>query len=177
MALTFPDWWHGGYPDRELVVMDALQLVLDLVDVLDEHGNPVLDEHGDPVRPLACTWLPDNFADRLPIVRVHRGGGATSGSSKQDPANVQVATIGRTREEAWALAEYCRQWLLSFERGGSVPRADGTTTLIDCIEEFTGPQQMPEILPDARLVPLTYRVVCRMPNPRPDYAKVRESLT
>lgn len=176
MSLAFPPWWVGGFPDREEVVMDALQPILDLVDVLDADGEPLLDG-GLPRRPLACTWLPDDFASRLPLVRVYRGGGAAESVALKDPANVQVATIGRTRAESWELAEYCRQWLLSFARGGTVHRADGSTTLVDCIEEFIGPQQLPELSPDSRLVPLTYRVVCRMPSPRVDYAKVRESLT
>ncbi|MFD4442521.1 hypothetical protein ACFWPK_22400 [Nocardia sp. NPDC058519] len=176
MSLEFPAIWEGGFPDREEVVMDLLQPFLDLVGVLDANGDPILDG-GVPRRPMACTWLPDDFVSRLPLVRVYRGGGAAESVAMKDPANVQVATIGRTRSESWELAEYCRQWMLSFSRGGSVARADGSTTLIDCIEEFIGPQQLPELSPDSRLVPLTYRVVCRMPSPRPDYAKVRESLT
>lgn len=176
MSLVFPDWHTGGFPDRELVVMDALQPVLDLVEVRDAAGNVILDD-GQPRRPLACTWLPDDFASRLPLVRVYRGGGAAEASTMKDPANVQVATIGATRADSWQLAEYCRQWLLSYAKGGTVTHPDGSKTLIDCVEEWIGPQQLPELNPDSRLVPLTYRVVCRPPSPRVDYAKVRESLS
>ncbi|MGW2666220.1 phage tail termination protein [Nocardia tengchongensis] len=176
MTLHFPAWYQGGFPDRELVVIDALKPILDTVDVLDKDGNPILDA-GQPRRPLPCGWLPEGYGSRLPIVRVFRGGGAANDGVMVDPASVQVATIAETRAESWELAEYCRQWLLSFSRGGTVHRADGSKTLVDCIEELVGPQLMPELNPDYRMVPLTYRVVCRMPSPRPNYAKVRETLS
>lgn len=176
MSLHFPDWWHGGFPDRELVVLDALQPVLNLVDVRDRNGDPVLDG-SEPRRPLACTWLPADYAARLPLVRVFRGGGAADADVMRDPAAVQVAVIADTRAESWALMEMCRQWLLSFRRGGTVLRADGSKTLIDSVEELVGPQQFPELSPEERLVQLNFRVVCRKLRGLPDYAKVRESLS
>ncbi|MEU2013108.1 hypothetical protein [Nocardia sp. NPDC019302] len=175
MTLELPDWYEGGFPDRELVVMDALQPVLDLVDVLDADGNQVFDGP-DPRRPLACTWLPADYSNHLPVVRVFRGGGAADADVMRDPAAVQVAVIADTRAESWELLEFCRQWLLSFNRGGLVARADGSRTLIDCIEELVGPQQLPELNPDKRLVQLNFRVVCRKPKGLPDYQKIRESL-
>lgn len=156
--------------------MDALQPVLDTVDVLDGAGNPVLDG-GVPRRPKAYTWLPDDYAQKLPLVRVYRGGGAADSGVLRDPASVQVACIADTRAESWELIEFCRMWLLSFARGGTVTREDGSKTLIDTVEELVGPQLVPELNPDKRLVPLTFRVVCRIPRGFPDYAKVRESLS
>lgn len=176
MTLHFPSWWQGGFPDRELVVMDALQPILNLVDVLDGNGDPILDD-GQPRRPQAVAALPSDYASRLPFVRVFRGGGAANVGIMADPAAVQVACIAETRAQSWELAEFCRQYLLSFSRGGTVARAGGGETLIDCVEELIGPQLMPELNPDLRLVPLTYRVVCRKPRSLPDYAKVRESLS
>lgn len=176
MSLGFPTWWKGGFPDRELVVMDALQPILDLVDVLDKDGNPVLDG-GQPRRPLACTWLPDDYLNRLPLVRIFRGGGAADVTTMVDPATVQVAVIADTRAESWALLELCRQWLLGFKDGGTVVRADGSKTLIDRVEELIGPQQFPEMSPEKRLTQLNFRVICRKPRSLPDYAKVRESLS
>ncbi|MBF6374458.1 phage tail termination protein [Nocardia farcinica] len=174
MSLQFPDWYQGGFPDRELVVMDMLQPVLDTVDVLDRDGNPIFD---GPVqrRPFACTFLPQDYGDRLPIVRVFRGGGAADSGTMRDPAMVQVAVIADSREESWQLLEFCRQWLLSYS-GGTVTRADGSKTLIDCVEELVGPAQIPELNPDKRLAQLNFRVTCRKPRGLPDYQKVRESL-
>ncbi|AHH20854.1 hypothetical protein NONO_c60780 [Nocardia nova SH22a] len=174
-SLRFPDWWRGGFPDRELVVMDALQPVLNVIDVLDDDGNQVYD-NGVARRPLACTWLPANYRDVLPVIRVYRGGGAADTGALADPASVQVAAIAATRAASWELMEYCRQWLLSYQSGGTVYRADGTSTLIDSVAEMVGPQQIPELNPDDRMVPLTFRVVCRRPRGLPDYQKVREGL-
>ncbi|WP_405490479.1 hypothetical protein [Nocardia sp. NBC_00511] len=176
MSLRFPDWWEGGFPDRELVVLDALQPILDLVDVLDQNGDPVLD-NGQPRRPLACTWLPAKYTERLPLVRIFRGGGAADVTKMVDPAAVQVAVIAETRTDSWALMELCRQWLLSFKNGGTVIRADSSKTFIDSVEELVGPQQFPELSPEERLVQLNFRVVCRPSRPRTDYAKTRESLS
>lgn len=175
MSLRLPGWYAGGFPDRELVVMDALQPVLDLIDVLDGNGDPIHDG-STPRRPQAVAWLPPDYADRLPLVRVFRGGGAADAGVMADPASVQVAAIANTRAESWELLEFCRQWLLSFYRGGTVTRADSSKTLVDCIEELVGPQLVPELNPDKRLVPLTFRVTCRKPRGLPDYQKVRESL-
>lgn len=176
MTLQLPVWWAGGFPDRELVVMDALQPILNLVGVEDVAGNPILDG-GQPRRPLACTWLPDDYLSLLPLVRIFRGGGAADSTAMVDPAAVQVAVIAETRTESWALMELCRQWLLSFKNGGTVHRPDGSKTLIDTVEELVGPQQFPDLSPEKRLVQLNFRVVCRKPRGLPDYAKVRESLS
>lgn len=175
MSLGFPAWYQGGFPDRELVVLDILQPVLDTVDVFDRAGSQVFDGV-NPRRPFACAWLPDNYLEHLPLVRVFRGGGAADADIMRDPAAVQVAVIADTRQESWELLEFCRQWLLSYHRGGKVLRADASTTLVDCIEELVGPQQLPELSLDKRLVQLNFRVVCRKPKGLPDYQKIRETL-
>lgn len=175
MSLVLPAWYEGGFPDRELVVMDILQPVLDLIEI--RSGGVQVFDGATPRRPLACTWLPLDYAQRLPVLRVYRGGGAADVGIMRDPASVQVAAIGDTRAESWELIEFCRQWLLSYAHGGTVVRADNSKTVVDCIEELVGPQQVPELNPDKRLVPLTFRVPCRKPRGLPDYAKIRESLS
>lgn len=170
MSLQLPDWYEGGFPDRELVVMDMLAPVLDLVVVLDGNGQPTQR------KPLACTFLPEGYGDLLPIVRVHRGGGAADSDTMRDGANVQVAVIADTRADSWKLLELCRQWMLSYSRGGTVIRADSSKTLIDRVEELVGPQQILELNPDKRLAQLNFRVTCRKPRGLPDYQKIREAL-
>lgn len=158
--IALPEWYEGGFPDREHVVMDLLQPFLDLV-------TP---------RVQAVSWLPDKYGDHLPIVRVYRGGGGTDGEGSADNAAIQIAVIGRSRKESWALMEYCRQVMLSYDHGGAVLREDGSTTEVDSISEMVGPQQIPELNPDFRLVQLTFRVPCRRPKSTPDYARIREAL-
>lgn len=175
MTLTFPDWWQGGFPDREKVVEDALAPILATVDVFDDTGAQIFDGP-NPRRPITCTFLPKNYSDMLPVIRLYRGGGAADAGVLRDPASVQVAVIASTREESWALMEYCRQWLLSYTRGGTVVRADDSRTVVDTVEELVGPQVVPELNPDNRMVPLTFRVVCRKPRGLPDYQLVRESI-
>jgi hypothetical protein len=160
MSITFPDWWKGGFPDRELVVMDLLQPYLNM---LSPQG-------------LACSWLPEDYGKKLPIVRVYRGGGSENYEIRSDPANVQLGVIGATRADSWAVVEYCRQIMLSYRHGGRVTREDGSTTIVQSIEEMTGPQQLPELSPDYRLVPITFQVNCKWPSGLPDYARVREDL-
>ena len=161
--IVFPAWYRGGFPDRELVVMDLLAPFLGLL--ADESG---------PRPGLACSWLPADYGDHLPIVRVYRVGG--SADDGVDVAAVQLGVIGADRAESWAVAEFCRQIMLSFTDGGTVARADGTATLVDSITEMAGPVQLPELNPDFRLVPVTFAVICRRPRGTPDYRTVRESL-
>lgn len=160
--ITFPDWWEGGFPDAELVVIDLVQHYLDL---LTPQGR-------------AVTWLTDNHADLVdsgvPIVRVYRGG--TGADGLFDPAAVQLGVIAATRADSWQVLEYLRQVMLSFEHGGGVRREDDSITMVQSIEEMVGPQQLPELNPDHRLVPATFRVLFRYPRDKPDYARIRESL-
>jgi hypothetical protein len=176
VSLGFPSWYKGGFPDREKVVEDILTPVLNTIEVFDVSGNLVVD-NGVARRPKVYTRLPKDYTEKLPVVRLFRGGGAADMGVLSDPASVQVATIADTRADSWDLMEFCRMWLLSFERGGSVRRADGSITAVKCIEELVGPQLLPELRIDDRLVPLTFRVDCRLPRGLPDYAKVRESLS
>lgn len=160
--ITFPDWWEGGFPDAELVALDLAQKYLDL---LTPHG-------------LACTWLPDDVNELIEagvvVVRVYRGGLGADGL--WDSSATQLGVIAATRRDSWEVMEYLRQILRSFEHGGPVRRQDGSITMVACIEEIVGPQQLQELNPDDRLVPATFRLDFRYPRDKPDYRVVRESL-
>ncbi|MFC9892112.1 hypothetical protein ACFVMC_00320 [Nocardia sp. NPDC127579] len=160
--ITFPDWYAGGFPDREEVVMDLIQRYLDL---LTPTG-------------LAVTWIPDDIealiAEGRAVVRVYRGGLGAEGIF--DAANVQLGVITGKRADSWAVMEYLRQMMLSYCHGGPVRRADGSITQISYVEEVIGPQQLADFDFDNRLVPATFRVECRLPTTIPDYTRIRESL-
>lgn len=160
--ITFPGWYEGGFPDTELLVLDLVQRFLD---ELDPAGQ-------------AVTYLPANYAEIVesgtPLVRVYRGGMASR--DLFDPAAVQLGVIAASRADSWAVMEYLRQVLLSFDHGGPVKREDGSVSMIDSISEVVGPQQLPELNPDLRLVPATFRVVTRRPRELPDYTRIRAGL-
>ncbi|WP_280454778.1 hypothetical protein [Nocardia brasiliensis] len=162
MSVQFPDFYEGGWPDRELLMCDLTQRWLDL---LTPAG-------------AAYTWLPDDLETQLDagrvLVRIHRGGLGTEGL--YDAAAVQVVTIAATRADSWAVMEYLRQMILSYEHGGAVRREDGTISHISFVEELVGPQQIFELDLDERMVPATFRIECRLPTTTPDYARIRESL-
>lgn len=114
-----------------------------------------------------CTWLPVDTDTRIAagkvLIRVYRGG--LSAGNIIDAGAVQVAVIAQTRADAWAALEYIRQILRTYERGGTVPRLDGSKTLITHIREMTGPQELPELNPDDRLVPATFAIETRRTIP------------
>lgn len=161
--IVFPDWYEGGFPDAELVMLDLVQAFLDMLTPAGE----------------AVSWLTDDHTEKVnagtPVVRVYRGGTAADGLF--DPAAVQLATIAANRADSWAVMEYLRQVMRSYEHGGAVRREDGSYTMIQSVTEVVGPQQLPELNPDHRLVPATFRPVFRAPRDLPDYARVRESLS
>ncbi|MEV0367509.1 phage tail termination protein [Nocardia fusca] len=160
--IAFPDWWEGGYPDAELVVLDLAQTYLDMLTPAGMAVSYLTADH---------TELVDSGT---PVVRVYRGG--TAENRLFDPAAVQLGVIARTRRDSWEVLEYLRQVLRSFKSGGAVRREDGSLTMIQSVSEIVGPQQLPELNPDHRLVPATFRVTFRYPRDMPDYAAIRESL-
>lgn len=160
--IVYPDWYEGGYPDRELVTLDLLQRFLDL---LTPQG-------------LAVTRLPDDLEQLLAagrvVAHVYRGGLGEDGL--YDAAAVQIGVLAATRADSWEALEYLRQMVLSYRRGGPVRRADGSITEIASTGEMVGPQQLDDFNPDNRLVPATFLIECRRPRNLPDYAAIRESL-
>lgn len=157
MAATPPAWYQGGYPDREALVIGILQ--------------PRLDEWtGTSIR--AVSWLPDNaYASTDPIVRVYRTGGGVQGDAARDQAVVQVAVLSPSRALSWAVMEFCRQILLAYDRLPAAKRSG-----VDVAEEVIGPQQIPDLNPEGRLVTTSWRIGCRIPRNTPDYAQVIEGL-
>lgn len=167
MTITTPGWYRGGFPERTMVTINLLQPFLSLTAPAG----------------IAVSWLPSDYDDVITAsggyyVRVFRAGGGATPHPIFDPAAVQVAVIGESIEDSWAMLEYCRQMLLSYEFGGTVYNADGSFFAeVQCIEEMVGPVEFPEMNPDLRLVPATFHIDCRRPRGLPDYRVIRESLT
>jgi len=163
VSIVFPDWYAGGWSDRELLMLDLTQRWLD---ELTPTG-------------VSCTWIPDDIetllAEGRVVARVHRGGLGADGIV--DAAAIQVAVITASRADSWAAMEYLRQMILSYTHGGPVRREDGSISLISFVEEINGPQQIEEMdLDDERIVPATFRIESKLPDTVPDYARIRESL-
>lgn len=120
---------------------------------------------------VLCTWLPDDTVAQIEaggvIIRIYRGGLGADGLF--DPAAVQVGVIAKTHRDASTGLEYSRQILRAYS-GGAVKHPDGSFTAILKVQEMQGPQQMPEMNPDDRLVNATFNVECRLPRDIPDYA-------
>jgi len=177
--IVFPEWWKGGYPDREKLCQYAVRPFTDLLDVYtldpDDPDQPVQVMNADdtPRRPYLCSWLPSNYLDRLPVVRFYRGGGAVDEGKLKDPASVQIGVVGATRDDSVTLLEYTRQILLALPRsGGAVKCPDGSWSSVLDVYEIDGPELIPEVDPDARLVVHTLGVDCRMPRDVPDYGPI-----
>jgi hypothetical protein len=154
-VIAFPEWYLPGFPDQEILVMDWLQPLFDLC---------------DPA-PYACTSLPDDLHERIgagqAVVRVYRGGGpGVDSAGVLDHGLIQLGGIARTRAEAWAVIGFCIDMILAANRGFDIKLS----------AQKIGPQQIPELNPDSRLVSVAVEVVTRKSRTVPDYARLLEQL-
>ena len=117
-------------------------------------------------------WLPENAYQSVdPMVRVYRTGGGVQGDTHRDMAIVQVAVLSPSRADSWAVMEFCRQVLLAYDKLPAAKRSG-----IDSVAEVVGPQQIPDLNPEGRLVTTTWQIGCRVPRGTPDYAQIIENL-
>ncbi|MFE2998666.1 hypothetical protein ACFXG4_27145 [Nocardia sp. NPDC059246] len=170
MSLTFPGWYVGGWPVREDVVQAWLTPLLATVSVYDSTGAQILNPDNSPRRPTTCSWLPANYSADLPLVAVYGSGGVAPGlSTVLDPQSVLIGAIGNTRDDSWALLEFCVQMLLTLPRVGGVKMPDGSHVQVTSVERTLAPELRPDVNPDNRLVIATLKVDCRLPRSVPDY--------
>ncbi|WP_439896633.1 phage tail termination protein [Mycobacterium malmoense] len=153
--ITYPSWWKGGYPDIE-VVLDTL------------FESPQVGLGGVQV----VNWLPpaNTYESVLSsgqgYLRTYRTGGKINYDQKRDEPRAQIAALTRSRDASWELIEFVRQILDAFQKGGVVP---GTTTSIELAGEVVGPQLIPELIQDDRLVPVTFEFHVPKPKGLPNY--------
>lgn len=103
--------------------------------------------------PIAPTVTSTPNPIEPPVIRVQRIGGSDDGVS--DFPRIEVAAYGADRQQAWALAEQCRQAILAS------PRTVVGGQLVDNARTDTPAQQVPYDQPDVRRVVALYRLTWR----------------
>ncbi|TQK29379.1 hypothetical protein [Arthrobacter sp. SLBN-53] len=139
MSITFPDWWQGGYPNIENLLKGFLAPRL-----------------GPDIEPTYWLPPPDKYQAHLQAgkgyLRIYRTGGRINREQKRDEPKVQFAALTPSRDDSWELCEIIRQIGEEFDKAAVVP---GTPHQLHCTGEVIGPQLIPELLQDSRLVPVT----------------------
>lgn len=159
MSITTPGWYTGGYPDIEKLVRTFFQPMLPNVSVVSWFPKPSVYE--------------DVLKNSEGFLRCYRTGGKVNRDQKRDEPKVQFAALTRSRDDSWELIEFVRQTLEAFGDGnGSFKTVPGTQTLLGCPGEVVGPQLIPELLQDDRLVPVTFELW----TPKPDGLKYSQAL-
>lgn len=154
--IDFPDWYDGGFDDLELVV------------------KCLFEKHFDGCSPAipVYAWLPDTWRDSLPLVCLARVPGAVTEDDQFDTGEVQVFCMADSRSDAWAIAEFVRQIMGAYRKGGMVD-VGAYRANVKCIERSEGPQlSMEEDALSERTVPLSFRVTTRRRSSLPDYERV-----
>lgn len=165
--LALPEWFEGGYFDAEDLVCNYLQWLL-----------------GDSV--YVCTWMPPGHYELTPgqpvggtqpTLRVWRQPGKADPESRRDEALIQIAAITATRKESWQLIDFVRRMMDDeVVVGFPIKLSDGSTSQIDRIEEWMGPQLVPERYVDEKFIPVTFKLGIRERGGLPRYRKVLNSL-
>lgn len=166
--ISFPALYEGGCVDVEVLIRDVFTVP----------GNgAAAGLTGVTVVP----WLPKREAMDAALaagdgfLRAQRVGGTANLDTAQwsDRTRVSIAAVTGTRAMSWQLIEYVRQMLYAYREGGTVHRADSSTTFMTVPGEIVGPQLIPEQFMDERLVPVLFEIHTDRPRGLPDY---RESL-
>lgn len=103
-------------------------------------------------------WLNQGNA----YLRAYRMGGGFNHTERRDEPRVALAALTRSRDTSWYLIEFVRQVLNGYQSGGTVDGAPGVTLWM--AGEVVGPQQIPEIIEDDRLVQITVGLQTRLPG-------------
>jgi hypothetical protein len=152
-GLYFPPWYQGGNPDAEILMQLLFQPMLGTTQIPDASGNlawsPTYVVSWLPVPAVYDPWLNDGYA----YLRAYRMGGPYNFDQNRDEPRVALAALTRSRDTSWYLMEFVRQVLNGYESGGTVEGAPGVT--LTMAGEVVGPQQIPELIQDDRLVQIT----------------------
>lgn len=102
------------------------------------------------------------------ILFIARGGGA--GDIRKDQAAMQVAAITNSPTESQALIRFIRDVLVCVEDPIEVELEDGDVVTITAVSEMTGPEEIPGLEYDERIVPATFLFTFDNPLSTPDYS-------
>jgi len=151
MSLSLPPWYQGGFVDIE-------ELICDLFSWLLGSSIPVV------------TWLiEDYYENPRPVIRVYRAGGSVVDGRPFDNAVVQIGVLSQSRKDSWELIGFVRHVMAACSGGLKVPRANGTFTQINSVEEWAGPVQALDEYVDDKFVSVNYKILVREPRVSPDY--------
>lgn len=143
MSFNLPDWWtqsrDGQYPNIENLLKTFLAGRLG-PDVEATYWLPPPDVYGP------------HLAAGKAYLRIYRTGGRINREQKRDEPRVQIAALTQSRDDSWDLIGLVRDIGEAFENATVVP---GTIHKLQCTGEVVGPQMLPELLRDDRLVPIT----------------------
>lgn len=160
MTIGFPDWWQigrGGYPNIQKLTRQVFSGLLTNVEV--------------------TSWFPepDVYNAHLEAgggyLRTYRTGGRINRGERRDEPKVQFAALTRSSDDSWELIEFVRQ-VLEEGYGEAMAVVPGTIYQLFAAGEVVGPQLIPELIADDRLVPITYELHAKRPKGLPNYRQL-----
>lgn len=173
MSLAYPTWWRGGRWDVDRLLRDLFTY---------QQNGAAQELSGVQVEPWN-TWMKIDPTTRAAFLDagnayllVHRMGGHVS-RRKEQWVDVSITTIGaltQSRDQSTELMAYVTDVLVEFDEGGDIERetphrSGATTTFMTVPGEVVGPQLLPEIIGDDRLVPATWELHVDRPRGLPNY--------
>lgn len=160
MTIGFPDWWTvgaGGYPNVQKLTRAVFNGLLTNVDVL--------------------SWFPepDKYEAQLAAgggyLRTYRTGGRIDLGEGKDCSKVQFGALTRNSDDSWELIEFVRQ-VLEEGYGRAMAVVPGTIYSLFSAGEVAGPQLIPDLIADDRLVTVTYELHTKRPKGLPNYRQL-----
>lgn len=143
----YPDWYHGGFPDVEAILVELFSKLLTGVNVV--------------------RFLEQDYVARLQsgeaFLRIARTSGHINGDQLRDQARVQTAALTPSRDGSWELIEFCRQVYEAINLRGGLWIPDAQAHIRET-GEVVGPQLIPEQIRESRLVPTTHDIWVGRPN-------------
>lgn len=158
MAVTFPAWWTDE-------IADLINRSHNIEDVMIARFTGVIGG----VTPVY--WMPTDeqtqqvlFDDSEAYLRIYRVGGEIDLEDKTIIHRVQFAAISESRNTSWKILAFVQRVLYSYERASYVDMPDGAKVSVTFIGETLGPILDPQLIRDARLVPVTVEVSTPWPK-------------